>query len=229
MQSASTKSASKLRKNRNAERSSSGRKKTFLLPPNKTAAFAHASLLSAGPPKVIFLTYISTGSSYLCGNHFYRKYVLNMIRLFIFPLLLSLLACGQNTSHGSTEEKAPTDLQAVESARWDDVMKLHDKVMPLMGELNRLKREVAGQLEQQPDLDEASRQQGEAIIAALEEADEGMMEWMYEFKQLEVLQRKLDHEGILAYLQEEEQRIGAVEQQFATSMGQAEEWLAAVK
>lgn len=101
-------------------------------------------------------------------------------------VLSALLACALLTA-GCQDKSADhhhTDDNVEESpnkALYDEVMAVHDEVMPKMNDLYKAKTELRKQLGT-PDLSEAEKQAIHKKIAQIEAADEGMMVWMRQFE-----------------------------------------------
>ena len=104
----------------------------------------------------------------------------------------------------------PSCAQKKQDALRDELMAIHDDVMPKMGELSTL----AGQLKQviatDSTLTESERTEIESAITRMALAEEGMMDWMATFRQPEALRDKMEHEAILQYLEAEKQKINEV-------------------
>ena len=64
---------------------------------------------------------------------------------------------------------------------YNQVMDIHDEVMPNMDELYTLKRQLQKKIENSPDLVENKRQQLETTILLIDSASRGMMKWMNDF------------------------------------------------
>ncbi|HEU5145125.1 MAG TPA: hypothetical protein VFT90_00350 [Chryseosolibacter sp.] len=97
--------------------------------------------------------------------------------LFIVFLVFST-ACKQKSSdehqhHDNHQSSANQEL-------YDEVMSIHDEVMPKMNDIYKLKTAKQTRLEM-PGLPEQERQQIQNDIARLDSASEGMMIWMREF------------------------------------------------
>ena len=95
-------------------------------------------------------------------------------------------ACGSDNPDHIAQEKMKEEIFAV-----------HDEVMPKMGEINRIERQLRKLTKGQelapddPVLD---------MLGRLEKADEGMMAWMGDFKEPSKLRGEKSHEEIMAYL-----------------------------
>lgn len=111
-----------------------------------------------------------------------------------------------------------------EEAAFQTMMDVHDEIMPKMGEVNRLSRELKA-LEAATDT--AKRElMGEidGAIRALEKADQGMMGWMNlnGGNKLKQLQAEKSHDEIMTYIRHEEETIIQVKENILTSIQQAQ-------
>ncbi|MEN0005040.1 MAG: hypothetical protein AAF798_12890 [Bacteroidota bacterium] len=144
-----------------------------------------------------------------------------------FFLAASLLACGNNSSDATqrteqVEEAPPTSvLTQKEDQLWDEVMELHDDVMPKMTAMNRLSKQLkeAAAAEQIPAADTAFVSKTVADLAA---ADEGMWDWMHNLVQLDRLRQEKKHEEIIKYLQDEKVAIAKVRTDMLNGISTAE-------
>ena len=135
-----------------------------------------------------------------------------LFSLLIFSLLV--LSCNQTAKQ-----------QAAEQQLWDEVMAVHDEVMPKMGEINQLGRDLRAKSEGLDSTLTDQRNQIMAGISALEQADEGMMSWMSAIEPLDELRESKTHEQILAYLKEEQQKIAKVKEDMLKSMEEGKKLL----
>jgi hypothetical protein len=109
-----------------------------------------------------------------------QKQLPSIMRL-IKPLLFSLFITGMISGCGKTEETTETPKQvdpAVQKLH-DEVIAVHDEVMPHMGELVALQTtlsQAAGTLPS-PLSDSLSH-----VVQRLEKADDAMMSWMRQFQ-----------------------------------------------
>jgi hypothetical protein len=102
------------------------------------------------------------------------------------------------------------DPVTLENQKWDEVMALHDEVMPQMSEINRLSRSLREYKESQEAVDPQAEQRIDAAIQELGAAEESMWEWMNNLKQLDGLREKMSHDEIMNYLNEEKATIEQV-------------------
>lgn len=121
------------------------------------------------------------------------------MRQTAFLFLLMVLAFSACNTEQSSEEQ-----------RWDEMMAIHDEVMPKMGDLNRLSRDIRAQLDTVPPVDTLLKLQQLDLLIRLGKAEEGMMLWMNELEVLDDLRAAKSHQEIMRYLETEKQRISTV-------------------
>lgn len=95
---------------------------------------------------------------------------------FLFLLGATVLfACGDGTDNSAAAEAQ----LAAQRELSDAAMSVHDEVMPYMGELNRMKRQIEGFVESESEtLPEATQEQALRVAEELEDAAEAMNDWM---------------------------------------------------
>lgn len=122
-------------------------------------------------------------------------------------LLLSFLflsACQQ-----SGEQQQDQGRQGEPSANqelYDEVMRVHDEVMPKMNDLHKRKTALKTRLEM-PALPQQEKQEIQNEIARLDSASEGMMVWM---RQFDPLPDSAGEEKARAYLEAELAKVKQV-------------------
>ncbi len=133
------------------------------------------------------------------------------MRNYLTALFLAVvtLAC-------KTEKKTPDS-----STQMEQVMAIHDEVMPKMGKLGKL----VAELKQKVDTTEQG-QNYEAAMKDLQAAHESMMDWMQgfgdRFDSDEILNGKALTPQKQAWLNEEEEKVKALRQQINSSIEKAE-------
>jgi HSP90 family molecular chaperone len=133
---------------------------------------------------------------------------------YFLPLLtLLFFACGNN--NGNTGDSA---LNKEEDKRKDEIFVIHDEVMPKMGEIHRLGRDLKKQVMSNPQLDQAMKDQVAQVVLQLEKADDGMMSWMAEFQQPSKLRDSKSHEEIMQYLDAEMKKVQQVKTDINSSI-----------
>lgn len=121
------------------------------------------------------------------------------LKISFFTLLLFLMACKENSS-GPT---SPADKLK------DEVMAIHDKVMPEMTTIHNLKKEL--QALRTPDSDSLIL----AKIKDLDDSDEAMMQWMHDFDVPK------NEEEKKAYLLDQKSKISGISELMYRSIDQA--------
>lgn len=119
--------------------------------------------------------------------------------IFILCLsLFSLTYCG--TDQAATQ-------QAEQQKLWDEVMAIHDEVMPKIGNINKAVKEFKDVRENNSEGFEKYRERILMQLQKLERAEEGMFSWMNQLKQLPELREKMEHEAIVTHLTKEKEAI----------------------
>jgi regulator of replication initiation timing len=114
---------------------------------------------------------------------------------------------------------APSN-ESPNQALYDQVMDVHDEVMPKMDEIMKLKRSLQDQIANSPDLVLERKEQLERVIANLDSANNAMMNWMHEFNPLP---DSVDQEKAREYLESEMERIRKVKTTMLESIDKAKE------
>ncbi|MEM8847892.1 MAG: hypothetical protein AAFY00_04530 [Bacteroidota bacterium] len=135
--------------------------------------------------------------------------------LYILPIsfLFVCLSCKEQKK----ESEGPTQME--------EVMAVHDEVMPKMGKLGKL----VGELKSKVDTTEVGQQYA-ASMKELQDANKSMMDWMMNFGNRfdseEILEGKALTEEKQAWLNEEEEKVKALKEQINSSIEKAESLLA---
>ena len=129
------------------------------------------------------------------------KTILPVLSLFILSLVWG---CGQKTQ----------DNQAL----YDEVMKVHDEVMPKMDDIYKLKQELKKQIADSSNLAIEKRKTIEATILKLDSASENMMVWMRNFNPLP---DSLGEEKARAYLEDQQEKIKKVKEEMLEAINEA--------
>jgi hypothetical protein len=136
-----------------------------------------------------------------------------------FVALLLLTACTKGTDHDQANHDVASD-ESPNQALYDQVMDVHDEVMPKMDEIMKLKRSLQDQIANSPDLVLERKEQLERVIANLDSANNAMMNWMHEFNPLP---DSVDQEKAREYLESEMERIRKVKTTMLESIDKAKE------
>jgi len=134
--------------------------------------------------------------------------------LSLLAIILWVAACGPAQKEDGEETVDPETLK-------DEVMAVHDEVMPKMQDIMRLKKQARSKVDSlaTDSISNASQIESmETLISTLEEADETMMNWMRNYRR--------DFEGTdeeyVAYLQKEKEAIEAVKEDMFAAIEEAE-------
>jgi hypothetical protein len=136
-----------------------------------------------------------------------------------FAALLLLAACTKGTDHDQANHDSASN-ESPNQALYDQVMDVHDEVMPKMDEIMKLKRSLQDQIANSPDLVLERKEQLERVIANLDSANNAMMNWMHEFNPLP---DSVDQEKAREYLESEMERIRKVKTTMLESIDKAKE------
>lgn len=136
-----------------------------------------------------------------------------------FIVLLLLTACTKGTDHDQTNQDVVSD-ESPNQALYDQVMDVHNEVMPKMDEIMKLKRTLQDQIANSPDLVLERKEQLERVIANLDSANNAMMTWMHEFNPPP---DSVDQEKAREYLESEMERIRKVKTFMLESIQKAKE------
>jgi len=138
--------------------------------------------------------------------------------LFI-TLALILWNCGQKShehEHGHDHEHAEEG--GPNQALYDEVMKVHDEVMPKMNDIYKLKQDLKKKLDESKDLTEEKKKEIEATMTKLDSASEGMMVWMRQFNPIP---DSVGEEKAREYLENEMEKVKKVKQDILEAMDKA--------
>ncbi len=135
------------------------------------------------------------------------------ISLLTFLLLQS--ACGSDSK--KPEESIEVNETQISDREliYQEVMKIHDAVMPKMSEINRIKRKLRDQMENDASLSDSEKTSVNITIEELAEAEAGMMDWMQAFR----APKKDDpDQKVIDYLNSEKVSISQVSDQMLKSI-----------
>lgn len=125
---------------------------------------------------------------------------------FFLILSISLFSCNKSSS----DQETAKDENAQENpnqALYDEVMNVHDEVMPKMDDIYQLKRKLQDSIANSTDLVIEQKQKIEKRIAELDSASDAMMNWMHKFNPLP---DSADQEEAREYLESEMEKIKKV-------------------
>ncbi|MEM8847300.1 MAG: hypothetical protein AAGD17_09385 [Bacteroidota bacterium] len=133
--------------------------------------------------------------------------------ILVFVFLFVFISCKEQKK----TPEGPTQME--------QVMAIHDEVMPKMGKLGKL----VGELKSKVDTTEVG-QHYETAMKDLQGANKAMMDWMMNFGNRfdsdEILEGKALTEEKQEWLNEEEEKVKALKEQINSSIEKAESLLA---
>ncbi len=107
-----------------------------------------------------------------------------MKNLLIAASFLLLISCGKTSDHSQHETGGTVDGESPNKALYDQVMDIHDEVMPKMQDLYALKLELLEKLAQSPNLETYKKEELQRAISDLDSTSNAMMDWMHNFNPL---------------------------------------------
>jgi len=143
------------------------------------------------------------------------------LSLLLF-LCLGLTSCGGGDASADAEMAAMEASRVAQQSAYDAMMAGHDRVMPLMGRITASQKAIMtemkteGLADDRKDLLEAANEQ-------LQDAYDGMMDWMGGLKPLDELRANMDNDAIITYIKQEAGDIAKIEMSTATALGTAKE------
>ncbi|NJC26705.1 hypothetical protein [Neolewinella antarctica] len=145
------------------------------------------------------------------------------MKYFSFLLALVLFtACGDKSISSEAELEAMEASRVAQESAYENMVAAHDRIMPKMGEVTAAQRAIKEQLEDE-NLPEDRVTLLEAAYEQLEDANDGMMEWMQDMKPLAELRESMDNDAITAHIRDESSEIAGVEANISTAVAMAKE------
>lgn len=107
-----------------------------------------------------------------------RNAMKNLLKGLIIVVVGTLISCGKSGRDTTASDPVEDDSN---EALYNQVMDIHDEVMPKMNDLYTLKKQLQEQIANSPDLVEEKKQELEQTILQLDSASNSMMVWMRQF------------------------------------------------
>jgi hypothetical protein len=142
---------------------------------------------------------------------------------YLLLVLVVVAGCTGKPDEQADHEHDATAKDVVETsgnqALYNEVMKIHDEVMPKMDDIHKAKQELKEKITNNPNMSQAERIKVDAMIAKLDSAGEGMMVWMRQFKpQADSVEGE---EKAREYLENEIERVKKVRENMLRALDQA--------
>jgi Mg2+ and Co2+ transporter CorA len=153
---------------------------------------------------------------------------MKILQLLSLIAILSIMSCTKSNDHsGMNHNTEQTQEEGPNQALYNQMMDVHDEVMPKMDDIMKLKRELQEQLAKSPDMVLERKQELERSISNLDSASNSMMDWMHRIHEFDPLADSVDQEKAREYLESEMEEIKKVKDLINESIEQAKS--AAVK
>ena len=136
-------------------------------------------------------------------------------------LLLLFLSCGSGEGDAA-DTAAEQATMAAQQVAYQSMMDGHDRVMPMTGQITQAQRTITEQLTQGGHGDDYR----ELLLAAneqLEDANDGMMEWMNSIRPLDELRSEMEGDEVMEFIRDRTRSIAEVETDIKTSLATATE------
>ncbi len=142
-----------------------------------------------------------------------------------FLAVMLIFSCGNQPKDNTQDEPYTSEELEVQDGLWDQVMALHDEVMPEMSTINQLTQDLTPYLESD-ELDKPMAEKVNNAIKLLEAGEESMFTWMNELQQLGALRNGKTHEEIVNYLNGELSKMQTVKEKMTSSISSGQALLA---
>jgi hypothetical protein len=141
----------------------------------------------------------------------------------LLPVMLVMIwSCSQKTNddhHDHDGHDPDQEEEGGNQALYNEVMKVHDEVMPEMDNIYKLKGQLKEKIDNSPEMADEKKKELEGIILQLDSASEGMMVWMRKFNPLP---DSVGEEQAKEYLEGEMEKIKKVRDDVRKALEEAE-------
>jgi hypothetical protein len=138
---------------------------------------------------------------------------------YLFIVVILAVGCGKS-SHQEHNDDKDDATDSPNQALYNQVMDIHDQVMPKSDESYSLKKKLQDKIAGAPDMAAEQKKKFNDMIAELDSADHSMMDWMHKFNPLP---DSANQELAREYLENEMERIKKVRELVETSVQKAQE------
>lgn len=132
----------------------------------------------------------------------------------IVALALAIVSCQKSTEHADHHDDTAVDVDSANVILYNQVMDIHDEVMPKMEDLYNMKKDLQEKLKTATQA--ASKQDIELRLAEIDSASKMMMDWMHEFNPPP---DSVDQEVKRTYLEAEMVKVKQVKEAILTVLG----------
>ena len=139
--------------------------------------------------------------------------------VFAFLIFSGLTsACGDSSQQASSDSKFSQEELSEQQKLWDELMAVHDEVMPKISNIHKLARQLRNHQETSSGLSSEVTANINSTVEMLDAADESMFSWMNNLRQLKPLQDTEKHKEILSYLKAEQEKMDKVKADMLNSI-----------
>ncbi|MEQ8301802.1 MAG: hypothetical protein RIB47_00320 [Cyclobacteriaceae bacterium] len=138
----------------------------------------------------------------------------------LFLSFLITFSCGKPTDQAGNEEPEEEMVEDPNQALYEQVMAIHDEVMPKMEDIYKIKSQLQEQIANTPDMVVEKREKIEKMIKELDSANNLMMDWMHQFNPLP---DSVDDEQSRAYLEDQMEKIRGVKDGMLSTLEMAKD------
>lgn len=141
-------------------------------------------------------------------------------KVLLAILFIVTWSCGQKSQDHDEHNHGAGDIieEGGNQALFEEVMKVHDEVMPKMNDVYSAKEELKNQIANTPGMAEEKKKEIESTISKLDSASEGMMVWMRNFNPLP---DSLGEEQAREYLENEMEKVKKVKEDLLEALEKA--------
>jgi hypothetical protein len=144
------------------------------------------------------------------------------IQLLPILVLSLLMSCSKSGDHSSMNHEADqAQEEGPNQTLYNQLMDVHDEVMPRMDDIMKLKRTLQEQIANSPDMLTERKQELEHVILNLDSASNQMMSWMHRIHEFNPLADSVDQEKARDYLESEMEEIKKVKELINESIEKA--------
>ncbi len=144
------------------------------------------------------------------------------LQLIALLVTLSILSCSKSGDHSTmNHDSDQTQEEGPNQALYNQMMDIHDEVMPKMDDVMKLKRELQEQIANSPDMVIERKKELENVISNLDSANNSMMSWMHRIHEFNPLADSVDQEKAREYLESEMEEIKKVKELMSESIEKA--------
>jgi hypothetical protein len=139
-----------------------------------------------------------------------------MKKLFVLVLITATAVACKPKSEDKVEASEALETSPNE-ALYNEVMKVHDEVMPKMNDVYKYQQQLKEKLKA-PNLSAKNKEEINAVLSRLDSAGNGMMVWM---RQFDPIPDSLGEEKARIYLEGEMEKVKRVREDIVQALEQA--------